>query len=84
MASVTVRYRAHLMELTGKESEVLEVNTVRDILSHLETSCGTAAKKFAKTMLIAIDGESINFSDGYATILKDGETVQFFPNCGGG
>lgn len=84
MASVTVRYRAHLEKLTDKQSEVLDVNTVQDVIHHVEKAYGAAAKKFAKTMLIAVDGESVNFRKGFATQLKDGETVQFFPNCGGG
>ena len=84
--TITIQYRGQLAELTGTGSEALDdkVRTVRDILKHIKKSHGSKAEQLAKAMLIAIDGESILLRKGYATQLKDDETVQFFPICGGG
>ena len=84
MASIHVCYRGPLMEATGVESEALSVNTVRDIIKHIKGKYGADAEKVAKAMLIAIDGESILLRKSFATKLTEGETVQFFPICGGG
>ena len=84
MAGVTVRYRGALSDVTGVEEEDFNANTVRDILKHIKTNYGADAEKKAKSMLIAIDGESMLLRDGFATVLADGEVVQFLPICGGG
>jgi len=81
---IAVHYRGQLAEFTGVESEALEAQTVRDIIRHIKKKYGGGAEQLAKAMLIAIDGESMNMRKGYATPLNDGETVQFFPICGGG
>jgi len=81
MARVTVRYRGPLKELTGRDEETLDVSTVRDIIRQIENP---KAQRLAKAMLIVVDGESIQLRRGYATKLRDGETVQFLPICGGG
>jgi len=82
--TISIHYRGQLAGLTGVESEALEAQTVRDIIKHIKKNYGAKAEQLAKAMLIAIDGESINMRRGYATKLNDGETVQFFPICGGG
>ncbi len=84
MATVTVRYRGQLAELTGVETENLSVGTPRDVLRHIKSNHGAQAEKLAKAMLIAVDNESILLRKGYATRLRDGETLQFLPICGGG
>ena len=84
MAKIIVRYRGPIRELTSVAEETLDVAAVRDILAHIKTSYGAQAQKKAKTMLIAVDGESILLRKAFATKLKDGETVQFLPICGGG
>ena len=84
MAGIDVRYRGPLRELTGIEGEAINAGTVRDVIRHIKSIHGVPAGKLAKTMLIAIDGESMLLRKGFATPLKDGETVQFLPLCGGG
>ena len=84
MANVTVRYRGPLKELTCIDDENLSVETVRNIIHHIGHNFGGEAQKLAKAMLIVVDGESINLRHSFATKLKDGETVQFLPICGGG
>ncbi|MCL2508457.1 MAG: MoaD/ThiS family protein [Oscillospiraceae bacterium] len=84
MASVTVRYRGQLAVLTGVGSEALNADTVRDIIKRITDIGGAEAGKLAKAMLIVVDGESISLRKGLATRLRDGETVQFLPICGGG
>jgi len=82
--TITVHYRGQLAGLTGVEAEPLDVRTVRDIVKHIKKTYGAKAEQLAKAMLIAIDGESMHMRKGYATQLNEGETVQFFPICGGG
>jgi len=84
MASITVRYRDPLKELTKTAEEQLDAGRVKDILAHIKKSYGSDAGKLAKSMLIAIDGDSIALRQNFATKLVDGETVQFLPICGGG
>ena len=81
---IAVHYRGQLAALTCVESERLDAQTVRDIIKHIKQRYGAKAEQLAKAMLIAIDGESMNMRKGFATPLRDGETVQFFPICGGG
>ncbi|MDR0531310.1 MAG: MoaD/ThiS family protein [Oscillospiraceae bacterium] len=84
MAAITVQYRGPLEELTGVREEALSASTVRDVLRHVKGRYGAQAAKTGKAMLIAIDGESILMRQAFATKLSDGETVLFFPICGGG
>jgi len=84
MAKITVHYRSPLKELTGTDKESLDATVVKDVLKHIKTKYGADTQKQAKSMLIAIDGDSILLHKGFATQLQPGETVQFLPICGGG
>ena len=84
MASVTVRYRGPLKEITGLDEEAMEANAVRDLIKQVGGKYGPQAQKLAKAMMIAVDGESILLRKAFATKLQGGETVQFLPICGGG
>ncbi|MCL2107492.1 MAG: MoaD/ThiS family protein [Oscillospiraceae bacterium] len=84
MAEVNIRYRGTLAGLINKEEERITAETVREVLAHIKTAYGAAAGKTAKSMLIVVDGESIHLRGGFATRLKEGETLQFLPICGGG
>ena len=81
---VTVRYRAHLAALTKTASEQIDAATVKDILRHIKTSFSAEAEKRAKSMLIAVNGESILQHARFNTVLEDGDEVSFLPLCGGG
>ena len=81
---VTIKYRAHLATLTKTASEKIEAVTVKDILGHIKTSFGAEAEKKEKTMLIAVNGESILHLARFKTALHDGDEVSFLPICGGG
>ena len=84
MANITVRYRDPLKELTNTAEEQLSLGTVKDLLAYIKTTHGKDAAAKAKMMLISIDGDSIQLRQGFTTRLRDGETVQFLPICGGG
>ena len=81
---VTVKYRAHLATLTKIAAEQIEAAAVKDVLRHIKTSFGAESEKLAKTMLIAVNGESILQLALFKTALQDGDEVSFLPICGGG
>ena len=81
---VSVKYRAHLATLTKIASEQITAVTVKDVLNHIKTQFGTKATKLAKSMLIAVNGESILQRELFNTALQDGDEVSFLPICGGG
>ena len=81
---VSVKYRAHLATLTKIAAEQITAATVKDVLSHIKTQFGTKATKQAKSMLIAVNGESILQRELFKTALQDGDEVSFLPICGGG
>ena len=82
--SVTVKYRSHLAELTKTAAESLEASTVKDVLRHIKAQFSAEAEKEAKTMLIAVNGQSVLHLGHFKTALKDGDEVSFLPICGGG
>jgi len=84
MAKVTVKYRGHLSVLTGKPEDVYEEDTVESVLRALGKRHGKEAEKSARTMLIALNGESILLLKRYKTVLKEGDMLSFFPICAGG
>ena len=81
---ITVKYRAHLAELTKTTTESINAAAVKDVLRHIKKQYGAKAEKLAKTMLIVVNGQSILLLKRYNTPLKDGDEVGFLPICGGG
>jgi len=81
---VTVKYRSHLAEVTKTAVESVEASAVKDVLKHIKTQFGAEAEKEAKTMLIAVNGQSVLHMAHFKTALKDGDEVSFLPICGGG
>ena len=81
---VNVKYRSHLAELTKAAGESVEAATVKDVLRHIKTRFGADAEKLAKTMIIAVNGQSVLHLALFKTALKDGDEVSFLPICGGG
>ena len=82
---VNVKYRSqHLAELAGAAREEMEAATVKDVLRNIKARCGAEAEKSAKSMLIAVNGESILHLRHYQTALREGDEVSFLPICGGG
>ena len=82
---VNVKYRSqYLAEITGAAREEMEAATVKDILRNIKARYGTEAEKSAKSMLIAVNGESILHLRLYQTALHEGDEVSFLPICGGG
>ncbi|MCL1929307.1 MAG: MoaD/ThiS family protein [Treponema sp.] len=81
---VTVKYRAHLATLTKIASEQITAATVKDVLRHIKAHFGAEAEKLGKTMLIAVNGESILQHAHFKTALQDGDEISFLPICGGG
>ena len=82
--NVTVKYRSHLAELTKTAVESVEAVAVKDVLRHIKAQFGAEAEKEAKTMLIAVNGQSVLHLALFKTALKDGDEVSFLPICGGG
>jgi len=84
---VTLRYRAQLAVLTGRGEDRIEaqdMKEVKDALNHIKKTYGAPAIKTARTMLIAVNGESILHLKMYKTGLKAGDELSFLPICGGG
>jgi len=84
MAAVTVRYRGYLETLTCTRGEPLSAKTAHDVIRHIKAVYGTDAAKAAKSMLATINGDSILMHNAWKSKLSDGDTVEFFPLCGGG
>ena len=81
---VLAKYRGHLASLTGMGEESLEAANVEGLLKSLGKNHGREAEKAARTMLIALNGESILLLKSYKTALKEGDVVSFFPLSAGG
>jgi molybdopterin synthase sulfur carrier subunit len=81
---ITLRYRAQLAALTGKGEDRIEAKDVKDALNHIKKTYGAPAAKTAKTMLIAVNGESILHLKMYKTGLNAGDELSFLPICAGG
>jgi molybdopterin synthase sulfur carrier subunit len=84
MSTIAVKYRGQLAKLTGTAEETARVNSVAEALRFIREAHGADAEKNAKTMLIAVNGESILLRKLFKTALKDGDVLSFFPICGGG
>jgi molybdopterin converting factor small subunit len=84
MSMVKVKYRANLAALTGKAEETLDAVDVESLLKAIGKLHGRDAEKAARTMLIALNGESILLLKRYKTALNEGDVVNFFPLCAGG
>lgn len=81
---VRIRYRGELAALTGVGEEAVEAAGVRDVLRHIKAAHGPAAQKAAKRMLITVNQKSVALLQNRNTPLKEGDTVSFWPVCGGG
>ena len=93
MAHVLVKFFATVREITGVKSIELEADNIRELLDLLVQTYGT---KFKETTLnkdtgelkqffsCMVNGKRIELLDGYATILKDNDSVALFPPVGGG
>lgn len=81
---IKVRYRAHLAALTKLSEESLEAASVKDVLKHIKKNFSAEAEKKAKSMIIAVNGQSILQLKHFKTLLQDGDEVSFLPICGGG
>ena len=81
---INVRYRAHLAQLTKIGEETIEASSVKDVLKHIKKRFNDEAEKTAKSMIIAVNGQSILQLKVFKTHLQDGDEVAFLPICGGG
>ena len=84
MNKITIKYRGQLALLTGTPEEIFEAKNVEGVLKTIRERHGREAEKTARTMLIALNGESILLLKGYKTKLEEGDTISFFPLCAGG
>ena len=84
MCKVRVKYRGHLAALTGIAEETLEAADVGGVLRSIREHHGREAEKAARSMLIALNGESILLLRRYKTALNEGDVLSFFPLCAGG
>ena len=81
---ITVKYRGELSALTKISAENIPANTVSDVLKYIKKTYGAEAYKYAKRMVIAVNGKSILLLKNEKTTLIGGDTVSFLPICGGG
>ncbi|MDR2035466.1 MAG: MoaD/ThiS family protein [Coriobacteriales bacterium] len=84
MAQITATYKADLAEGIGAKSEGFDAATVGDVLGQIKARHGKDTCKLARTMLITLNGLSIQKERRFATRLKDGDVVGFFPLAAGG
>ena len=84
MSAVQVKYRGHLAALTGRTEETIDAGDVNGILKTIRRQYSPEAEKAARSMLIALNGESILLLKRFKTALNDGDKVSFFPLCAGG
>jgi len=83
-ARINVKYRAKLSAVINKDSESITALNIKDALKYIKKQYGAEAGKLAKTMLIAVNGQSIHLLRHFKTAFKDGDEIGFFPICGGG
>lgn len=84
MAEVTVTYKSDLAELVGTSLEHYDAKTIKDVLHQIKARHGKEAYKLAKTLLITVNGLSIQMKHHFSTRLDEGDTVGFFPLAAGG
>ena len=84
MSKVRVKYRGYLAALTGSAEETLDAQDVESLLLSIRERHGRPAEKTARAMIIALNGESILLLRRYKTVLEEGDTLSFYPLCGGG
>jgi molybdopterin converting factor small subunit len=84
MANVTIRYRGGIADSIGLREERADASDIRGVLTYIKKTHGRDIAKTAKTMIIAVNGQSILLHKCYKTALKDGDTVMFLPISGGG
>jgi molybdopterin converting factor small subunit len=84
MSMIKVKYRGALSAQTGVTEETLESADVESLLRTVGKQHGREAEKAARTMLIALNGESILLLKRYKPALNEGDAVNFFPLCAGG
>ncbi|MFW9834607.1 MAG: ubiquitin-like small modifier protein 1 [Candidatus Thorarchaeota archaeon] len=93
MAQVLVKFFATVREVTGVKSIELEAGNIRELLQQLIRIYGN---KFKDTVLddetgelkqffsCMVNGKRIELLNGYETVLKDNDSIAFFPPVGGG
>jgi len=84
MSTVKVKYRGHLATLTGIAEETVDAEDVNGLLKSIRKRYSPEAEKAARSMLIALNGESILLLKRFKTPLKNGDKISFFPLCAGG
>ena len=84
MSTILVKYRGHLATLTGITEETTSAEDVKGLLKSIRKRYSPEAEKAARSMLIALNGESILLLKRFKTVLKNGDKVCFFPLCAGG
>jgi len=82
--TVQVKYRGQLAAIAGTQIETYEAQNVEALLKSIGKRHGHKTEKAARSMLITLNGESILLLKLYKTILSEGDTISFFPICGGG
>ena len=81
---IKVRYRAHLAQSVNTGEELVDAASVMDVLKHIKRQYGKQTEKTARSMIIAVNGQSILQLKHFKTPLQDGDEVSFLPICGGG
>ena len=84
MSRVVVKYRGHLVSLTGVKEESFDAADIKGLLNSLKSRYSREAEKAARSMLITVNGESIHLLRHYKTTLQGGDVIGFFPICAGG
>lgn len=81
---VTVKYFGAIQTITQIKQEELEAKNIALLLRAIGKKYGREAYRIAKKSHIVVNGENAGLSGGFRKILKEGDTVQILPVCGGG
>lgn len=84
MAKISTLYKAELATLAGTPSEEYDASTVKDLIKKIQEKHGKETAKVAKTLIITVNGISIQNKKYFATPLADGDVVGFYPLAAGG
>ncbi|NIP67201.1 MoaD family protein [Candidatus Bathyarchaeota archaeon] len=92
MARVQVKYFTVLREITGKREEVMEAETIRELLDLLISKYGkplqdevnSDREKIPGYYNILVNGLNVRLLKNLETSLKDGYVISILPPVGGG
>lgn len=84
MAHITATYKSDLAERIGVRTESYDAGTVKEVVEQIKARHGKDAYKHAKSLLITVNGLSIQKKRYFSTPLAEGDVVGFYSLAAGG